>query len=61
MHHLKIPQTRDELNTSIIDHPITEVAYEKVIKDIRSMSSKKKDLENEQQFYCCQMQVSNLQ
>lgn len=48
MHHLKIPQTREELNTSIVDHPITEVAYEKVVKDIRSMSSKKKDLEDEQ-------------
>lgn len=48
MQHLKVPQTKEELNLSIIDHPITEVAYEKVLKDIRSMSSKKKDLEDEQ-------------
>lgn len=43
MQHLKVPQTREELHSVIIDHPITEIAYEKVIKDIRTMSNKKKE------------------
>lgn len=47
MQHLKIPQTKDELNISIIPHPITEKAQELVLKDIRKMSSRKKELEDE--------------
>src|SRR5574344_2146047 len=36
MQHLKVPQTKDELHLSIIDHPITEVAHEEILKDIRN-------------------------
>lgn len=47
MQHLKVPQTKDELNVSFLNHPITDVAQDLVLKDIRSMSSKKKELEDE--------------
>lgn len=47
MQHLKIPQTKDDLNVSFLNHPITDVAQDLVLKDIRSMSSKKKELEDE--------------
>lgn len=47
MQHLKVPSTKEELNISIIPHCITEKAEEMVLKDIRKMSSKKKELENE--------------
>lgn len=47
MQHLKVPQTKDELNVSFLNHPITDVAQDLIIKDIRSMSSKKKELEDE--------------
>lgn len=47
MQHLKVPQTKDDLNVSFLNHPITDVAQELVLKDIRYMSSKKKDLEDE--------------
>ncbi len=46
MQHLKIPQTMEELNFSIIDHPITTKAQELVLKDIRKLASKKKELED---------------
>ena len=46
MQHLKVPQTKDELNVSFLNHPITDVAQDLIIKDIRTMSSKKKELEN---------------
>src|SRR5574344_1738374 len=47
MQHLKVPQTKDELHLSIIDHPITEVAHEEILKDIRKMSARKKNIEDE--------------
>ena len=47
MQQLKVPQTMDDLSFSIIDHPITEKSRDLVLKDIRNMSSKKKDLEDE--------------
>ena len=47
MQHLKVPQTKDELNVSFLNHPITDVAQDLVLKVIRSMSSKKKELEDE--------------
>lgn len=47
MQHLKVPQTKEDLNISIIPHPITEVAEQQVLKDIRTMSSKKRELDNE--------------
>lgn len=49
MQHLKVPQTKEELNVSVISHPITEKAEELVLKDIRKMSSRKKELEDEQE------------
>ena len=47
MQHLKIPQTKEELNISIIPHPITEKAEELVLKDLRKMSARKKEIEDE--------------
>ena len=47
MQHLKVPQNKEDLNLSIIPHPITEVAEEQVLKDIRTMASKKRELDNE--------------
>ena len=47
MQHLKVPQTKDELNVSFLNHPITDVSHDLVLKDIRTMSSKKKELEDE--------------
>ncbi len=49
MQHLKVPQTKEELNVSIIPHPITEKAEEMVLKDIRKMASRKRELEDEQE------------
>ena len=49
MKHLKIPQTKDEVKTSFVKHPITEIAHGKVVKNIRSMSANKK--ENEEDEY----------
>ncbi len=39
--YFDIPQTRAELNTHLVSHPITEVAREQVIKNIRELRSKK--------------------
>ncbi len=47
MQHLKIPQTKDDLNFSVIGHPITEKAQELVLKDLRKMSTRKRELEDE--------------
>ena len=47
MNQLKIPQTEDELSLSIINNHVTEVAHREVLKDIRKMSSKKHELDNE--------------
>mgnify|MGYP003291255158 FL=1 len=47
MQHLKVPQNKEDLNISIIPHPLTEVAEEQVLKDIRTMASKKRELDNE--------------
>ena len=47
MQHLKVPQTKDELSISFLNHPITDVAQELVLKDLHSMSARKKELEDE--------------
>ena len=47
MQHLKVPQTKEDLNISILPHPITEVAEQQVLKDIRTMASKKRELDDE--------------
>lgn len=47
MQHLKVPQTKDELNVSFLNHPITDVAQDIVLKDIRTKSLKKRELEDE--------------
>lgn len=49
MQHLKIPQTKEELNVSIMPHPITEKAQELVLKDMRKIQAQKKELEDEQE------------
>ncbi len=43
MKHLKIPQTKADVKTSFVNHPITEIAREKIIKNIRSQSAKKNE------------------
>lgn len=47
MKHLKIPQTRDEVKTSFTNHPITDIAHDKVLKELRSQSVNKKEREDE--------------
>lgn len=47
MQNLKIPQTKDGLTYSVIPHPIMEKAQESVLKDIREMVSRKKEIEDE--------------
>lgn len=47
MQHLKVPQTKDELSVSFLNHPITDVAQELVLKDLHLMSARKKELEDE--------------
>ena len=39
--YFDIPQTRNELNTHLVNHPITEVAREQVLKNIRELKCKK--------------------
>ena len=39
--YFDIPQKRSELNTHLVNHPITEVAREQVLKNIRELRSKK--------------------
>lgn len=39
--YFDIPQTRNELNTHLVNHPITEVAREQVLKNIRELKNKK--------------------
>lgn len=41
--YFDIPQTRTELNTHLVNHPITEVAREQVLKNIRELRNKKDD------------------
>lgn len=38
--YFDIPQTRNELNTHLVNHPITEVAREQVLKNIRELKNK---------------------
>lgn len=45
--YFDIPQTRAELNTHLVNHPITEVAREQVLKNIRELRNKKDDTTNE--------------
>lgn len=47
MGNLKVPQEKNEVAVSVIDHPITEIAHEKVLKDIRKMTARKNQIENE--------------
>lgn len=47
MGNLKVPQEKDEVAVSVIDHPITEIAHEKILKDIRKMSARKNQVEDE--------------
>lgn len=43
--YFDIPQTRNELNTHLVNHPITEVAREQVLKNIRELRSKKDNID----------------
>ena len=47
MNHLKVPNNIEELTVPVIDHAITEKAKDLVLKDIRKMSARKKELEDE--------------
>ena len=39
--YFDLPQSRSELNTHLVNHPITEVAREQVLKDIRMNKTNK--------------------
>ena len=43
--YFDIPQTRVELNTHLVNHPITEVAREQVLKNIRELRSQKDNVD----------------
>ena len=43
--YFDIPQTRAELNTHLVNHPITEVAREQLLKNIRELRNKKDELD----------------
>lgn len=43
--YFDIPQTRAELNTHLVNHPITEVAREQVLKNIRELRSQKDNVD----------------
>lgn len=43
--YFDIPQTRSDLNTHLVNHPITEVAREQVLKNIREIRNKKDNLD----------------
>lgn len=45
--YFDIPQTRDELNSHLVSHPITEVAREQVLKNIRELRSKKDNIDEQ--------------
>lgn len=45
--YFDIPQTRSELNTHLVNHPITEVAREQVLKNIRELRSKKDSISDD--------------
>ncbi len=46
--YFDIPQTRDELNSHLVSHPITEVAREQVLKNIRELRSKKDNIDEQE-------------
>lgn len=43
--YFDIPQTRADLNTHLVNHPITEVAREQVLKNIRELRNKKGNID----------------
>ena len=45
--HIKIPQDKDEILTSFVDHPILDIANNEVIKEIRSNKQKSEVIEDE--------------
>lgn len=45
--YFDIPQTRAELNTHLVNHPITEIAREQVLKNIRELRNKKEILDEQ--------------
>jgi len=46
--YFDIPQTRSELNTHLVNHPITEVAREQVLKNIRELRSQKDNTDEQE-------------
>ncbi len=47
MQQLKIPQTKEDLSISILPHPIIEKSQDLVLKDLRNMAERKRNLEDE--------------
>ena len=45
--YFDLPQKRTELNTHLVNHPITEVAREQVLKNIRELRSQKDNLDEQ--------------
>lgn len=46
MKQLKVPQSRDEVITTFVDHPIITIAEEKTIKEFRNAKNKKEEINN---------------
>lgn len=47
MQQLKIPQTKEDLSISILPHSIIEKSQDLVLKDLRNMAERKRNLEDE--------------
>jgi Ribbon-helix-helix protein, copG family. len=45
--HIQVPQEKDEVLTSFVDHPMLDIASEEVLKEIRNGKQKKVIIENE--------------
>lgn len=47
MKQLKVPQTKEEVITSFVDHPILTIAEEQALKEFRKAQEKRSDLNRE--------------
>ena len=47
MQQLNIPQTKEDLSITILPHPIIEKSQDLVLKDLRNMAERKRNLEDE--------------
>lgn len=49
MKQLKVPQNKDDVITTFVEHPIVSIAEEKVLKDFRNKKHTKEEMRNSNQ------------